>query len=75
MLIVKLTILGIVLLVMMIIFINIAVSMCDNKTKLEISFGKFPKWYTACCTIVALLFIFDIIGMISSIIYLLFVRW
>lgn len=71
---VKLTILGIVLLVLIIIITRLGVAISSISTQLKIACKKYPTWFNVLSYIIITLFILDIIGIIYSIIWLLFLK-
>lgn len=71
---VKLTIVLFVITVVSIIVITAVVRALDFKTKFLISLGEGPKWLENVLTFIGFLELLDIIGVIYSVIWLLFFR-
>lgn len=71
---VKLTIVLFVITVVSIIVITAVVRALDFKTKFLISLGEEPKWLENVLTFLGFLELLDIIGVIYSVIWLLFFR-
>lgn len=71
---IKLTILGIVLL-LVICFITKVCVMCSSlKTKLNIRCGKGPLWSNLLCALIVIFGVADLCGLIYSAIWLLFFK-
>ena len=71
---VKLTILGIVLLILMWFILRGIVRSSSRITQFKIATKKTPTWFNAMSYIIAALFILDIVGIIYSVIWLLFLK-
>lgn len=71
---VKLTIVLFVIIAVSIIVLKAVVSTLDFKTKLLIGLDKGPKWYENIAAFLGFLMLLDLIGVIYSVIWLLFFR-
>lgn len=71
---VKLTIVLFVIIAVSIIVLKAIVSTLDFKTKLLIGLHKGPKWYENIAAFLGFLVLLDLIGVIYSVIWLLFFR-
>ena len=71
---VKLTIVLFVIIAVSIIVLKVVVRALDFKTKFLISLGEVPKWLENVLTFIGFLELLDIIGVIYSVIWLLFFR-
>lgn len=71
---VKLTIVLIVITFISIFIIRAIIAGLDLKTKLLIGLGQEPKWYTNVLVFQGVLVFLDFIGVIYSVIWLLFFR-
>lgn len=71
---VKLTIVLFVIIAVSIIVLKEVVSTLDFKTKLLIGLHKGPKWYENIAAFLGFLVLLDLIGVIYSVIWLLFFR-
>lgn len=71
---VKLTIVLLVITVVLIIVLKAVFRGLDFKTKFLISFGEIPKWLENVLIFLGFLELLDIIGVIYSVIWLLFFR-
>lgn len=68
----KLTLLGIVLLAISWLLFQTLISNCDLTTKVGISVHVYPMWFKILTYIIIFLFVADILGVISTVIWLLF---
>ena len=71
---VKLTIMLFVIIAVSTIVLKAVVSTLDFKTKLLIGLGQEPKWYENVSAFLGFLVLLDLIGVIYSVIWLLFFR-
>lgn len=71
---VKLTIVLFVITVISRFIIKAAINGMNSKDKILISFGQEPKWYTNVLVFQGVLVFLDFIGVIYSVIWLLFFR-
>lgn len=72
---VKLTILGLVLFIVLLFFFRVGVRMMTPEEKVEYMLHKkLPKWLDKLGNIVVALLFLDIIGVIWTVIYILFLR-
>lgn len=70
----KLTILGIVLLAISWFIFQILIWGCDLTTIEEISAHIYPTWFKVLAYTITILFVIDILGVVSTLIWLLFFR-
>lgn len=71
---VKLTVLGVVLLIITVVIFKITVSASSYTTKVKIALNVFPKWFHIFSFIIFGIGVLDIIGIIYSVIWLLFFK-
>ena len=71
---IKLTILGIVLLLMIRLITKVCVMCSSFKTKLNIRYGKGPWWSNLLGALIVIFGVADLCGLIYSAIWLLFFR-
>lgn len=72
---VKLTVLGIIVLLVFIFIMRMAVGAMDITDQMRLALlDKGPKWYETAKYIGALLLLLDIIGVLYSVVWLLFFR-
>ena len=71
---VKLTVLGVVLLIITVVIFKITVNASGYATKCRIMINDFPKWFNVFSFILFGIGVLDIIGIIYSVIWLLFFK-
>lgn len=74
MLFVKLTILLIVLTIIYAYVLKLTIRSQPIETKIQFAARNYPKWYNNSCQIGGVMMLLDIIGIIYTVIYFLFLR-